>query len=280
MESRNMAEQNKKKDQKELAYLYDLYFVPQWREAFDRLVDEEVKLPKGGKLLDAECGTGGYAVDLALRVGKDAEVTGVDASEERLALARGKAVVKKVKQINFQSGKLQSLGLPANEFDWIVADASLTPASEIGAVFAELQRVAKPGAPIALKLTTRGSFDEFFSVFWETLNELDLIEYTPQLETLITERLTASDAEQLAAATGLKQVRSVTQNERLEFPTGAEFLVAPLIETNFLGDWLALLPDDTTRARVLQKLPEVIDRARAAMDFDVSIKATLIIAQK
>ena len=275
-----MAEQNLTKDLKELAYLYDLYFVPQWREAFDRMVDEEVKLPKEGKLLDAECGTGGYAVDLALRVGKDAEVVGVDANEEKLALARGKAVVKKAKQISFQQGNLQALGLAADEFDWIVADASLTPAREIGVVLNELRRVAKKGATIVLKLTTRGSFDEFFSVFWETLYELDLIEYTPQLETLITERLTVTEAEQLAAAAGLKEVRSVTQKERFDFPTGAEFLVAPLIETNFLSDWLALLPDEATRARVLQRLPEVIDRARAALDFDVSIKATLIVAQK
>ncbi len=275
-----MAERNTTKDQKELAYLYDLYFVPQWREAFDRLVDEEVKLPKEGKLLDAECGTGSYAVDLVLRVGKDAEVVGVDASEEKLELARGKAVVKKAKQISFQQGSLQALGLTDNEFDWIVADASLTPAREIGAIFTELRRVAKKGATIALKLTTRGSFDEFFSVFWETLYELDLIEHTAQLETLITERLTVGQVEDLAAAAGLKGVRSVTRKECFGFPTGAEFLVAPLIETYFLSDWLALLPDDATRARVLQKLPEMIDRARAAMDFDVSVKATLIVAHK
>lgn len=275
-----MAEQNSTKDLKELAYLYDLYFVPQWREAFDRMVDAEVELPPKGKLLDAECGTGSYAVDLALRVGKDAEVIGVDASEEKLALARGKAKVKKVKQINFQQGTLQALGLAADEFDWLVADASLTPAREIGAVLSELRRVAKKGATVVLKLTTRGSFDEFFSVFWETLYELDLIEYAPQLETLITERLTVTEAEQLATAAGLREVRSVTQQERFDFPTGAEFLVTPLIETNFLSDWLALLPDDATRARVLQRLPEMIDRARAAMDFDVSIKATLIVSRK
>src|SRR5206468_1560085 len=79
-ESRGMKSQIK--DPKEQAYLFDLYVVPQWREVFDRLVDEEVELPKAGKLLDAECGTGGYAIDLALRIGKKAEVVGVDASEE------------------------------------------------------------------------------------------------------------------------------------------------------------------------------------------------------
>ena len=93
-----------KHDAKELAYLYDLYVTPGWREVFDRLVDEEIELPKDGKFLDALCGTGGYAVDLSLRAGSKVEVVGIDPSEERLALARGKADVKKPNRASFQLG--------------------------------------------------------------------------------------------------------------------------------------------------------------------------------
>lgn len=265
---------------KEQAFLYDLYLVPQWREVFDRFVDEEVKLPEKGKLLDAECGTGAYAVDLSLRISKDIEVVGVDPSEEKLALARGKAEIKKSQQVSFQQGWLHALGLPDEEFDWIVADASLTPAEDLADILVELRRVAKPGAPIIVKLATRGSFDEFISVFWETLFELDLTEYSPELETLSTARLTAAEAEALAKDAKLKTVRSLTRKEQLTYASGAEFLAAPLIEAAFLDDWLAVLPDDETRALVLHKLPEVIDRARQPLDFDVSVKATLLIAQK
>jgi len=265
---------------KEQAFLYDLYLAPQWREVFDRLVDEEVKLPEKGKLLDAECGTGAYAVDLSLRISKDIEVVGVDPSEEKLALARGKAEIKKSQQVSFQQGWLHALGLPDEEFDWIIADASLTPSEDLADILAELRRVAKPGAPIIVKLATRGSFDEFISVFWETLFELDLTEYSAELETLSTARLTAAEAEALAKDAKLKNVRSVTRKERFDYTSGAEFLAAPLIEAAFLQDWLAVLPDDETRAMVLDKLPEVIDRARQPLDFDVSVKATLLIAQK
>lgn len=274
------------KDLKELAYLYDLYVVPLWREVFDRMVDEEAEIPpdvlKEGVFLDAECGTGTYAIDLLVRAGKDAVVVGVDASLEKLSLARGKASVQHVpeQRLLFRQGSLSALGVAAEGFDWIIADASLTPASEIAAILAELHRVAKKGATIVLKLVTRGSFDEFFSVVWETLYDLDLIEFTPQLEALITERLTLTNVEEQAAAVPLKNIRTVNHKESFSFADGATFLTSPLIETTFLSEWLAFLPDAVTRERVKQHLPTVIDRARQALDFDVSIKATLLIAQK
>lgn len=263
-----------------MAYLYDLYVVPVWREAFDQLVDDEVELPKDGKFLDAGSGTGGYAIDLAVRGGAKTQVVGVDSSHERLALARGKAEVAKAKRVEFHHGSLQSLGLPDDEFDLVIGDVSMASPSEIVPALVELARVAKKGATVALKLTTRGSFDEFFSIYWEALHNQNLLEYAPQLEGLITERLTVSDAEDVATAAGLKDVRSVTQKERFDYSGGNEFLEAPLISAFFLDDWFAMLPDQEMRDRVRQELVKIIDEERRMMDFDVSIKATLIIGRK
>src|SRR5262249_24851594 len=166
--------QNQIKNEKELAYIYDLYVVPQWREAFDRILDEELKLPEEGKFLDAGCGTGSYAIDLAIRGGAKVEVVGADANAERLALARSKAEVKKLDRITFQEGSLLDLKFNDEEFDLVIGDASMLPPSQMGKAFAELARVARRNAIVALKLTTRGSFDEFFSIYWESLYNLDL----------------------------------------------------------------------------------------------------------
>jgi ubiquinone/menaquinone biosynthesis C-methylase UbiE len=268
------------RDAKEMAYLYDLYIAPQWREAFDQMIDEEIKLPKEGKFLDAECGTGGYAIDMAIRGGPKTEVVGVDPSAEKLALAHGKAEVKKVERVEFHQGSLQSLGSADGEFDLVIGDASMRPPSEIGPALAELARVAKKGAPIMLKLTSRGSFDEFFSIYWEALHNLEMLEYTPRLESLITERFTVSDAEEVAAAAGLQNVRSVTKKERFDYVDGKTFFDTPLISAFFLDDWFAILPDEETRVRVREELVKIIDEERHNMAFDVSIKATLIIGQK
>ena len=268
------------RDAKELAYLYDLYIVPGWREAFDQIVDDEVELPKEGKFLDAECGTGGYAIELAIRGGAKTEVVGVDQSVERLALARGKAEIGKVNRVTFHPGSLSALDFADGEFDLVIGDASMLPPSEISAALAELLRVAKKGATVVLKLTTRGSFDEFFSIYWEALYNLEMLEYTPQLEELITERLTVSDAEEMAIGLGMKNVRSVTRKERFDYGDGKGFFEAPLIEAFFLDDWFAMLPDQEARQRLRRQLVKVIDEERHAMDFDVSIKATLLIGRK
>src|SRR5499427_9088608 len=227
------------RDAKEIAYLYDLYVAPTWCEAFDQMVDDEVELPKEGRFLEAGCGTGGYAIDLAIRGGAKTEVVGVDPSPEKLALARGKAEVKKLDRVEFRQGLMRSLEFPDGEFDLVIGDASMASPQEIGPALAELTRVAKKGATVVLKLTTRGSFDEFFSIYWESLYNLGLLDYTPQLEGLITARLTVSDAEQLATDVGLKQVRSVTRKERFDYRDGKEFFESPLIDTFFLHDWLA-----------------------------------------
>jgi len=268
------------RDAKEMAYLYDLYIAPRWSEAFDQMVDDEVELPNEGRFLNAGCGTGGYAIDMALRGGAKTEVVGVDPSSEKLMLARGKVEVKKVENVEFQEGSLLSLKFNDEEFDLVIGDASMLQPSEIGPALVELSRVAKRDAMVVLKLTTRGSFDEFFSIYWEALYNLGLLEYTPQLEGLITERLTVSDAEQISIDAGLKHVRSVTSKERFDFGDGKEFFEAPLIETFFLDGWLALLPDEETRRKLIEQSMKIIDEDRHKMDFDVSIKATLIIGQK
>src|SRR5262245_10421978 len=268
------------RDAKEMAYLYDLYVAPTWREAFDQMVDDEIELPKEGKFLDAGCGVGDYAIDLAIRGGAKTEVVGIDPSLDKLVLARGKADVKKLDRVEFRQGQMRSLEFPDEEFDLVIGDASMSAPSEIGPALAELGRVAKKGATVVLKLTTRGSFDEFFSIYWESLYNLGLLDYTPQLEGLITERLTVSDAEQLASDAGLKDVRSVTSKERFDYKDGKEFFESPLIEAFFLNDWLAILPDEETRLQVRQQVIKIIEEERHKMDFDVSIKATLLIGQK
>lgn len=268
------------KDAKELAYLYDLYIVPMWREVFDRMVDQEIELPKAGKFLDVECGTGGYTIDLAVRGGDKVTVVGVDSSTERLALARGKADVQMVKRATFQQAPPDDLDFTVGEFDLVIGDFSLLPVTRIEETLDELIRVAKKGATVIIKLATQGSFGEFYSLYWEALFDLDLTEYSPQLETLMAERLTSSNFETLALDAGLQRVRSVTNIERFDFENGEAFFASPLIATCFLDAWLAMLPDQQARQRVRQQLIKIIDREREQASFDVSVKATVLIGQK
>ncbi len=267
-------------DAREMAYLYDLYIVPGWREVFDRIVDEEIKFPEEGRFLEVECGTGGFAIDMAARGGHKVEVVAVDSDPERLSIAKGKAEIRKIERIEFQQAEATRLDFPDNSFDFVLADLSLLPVESIPEACEEVVRVAGKGASVVIKLSTRGSFDEFFSIFWEALYELDLIACSPQLEALINERLTVTDAEQIAHDSGLRDLRTFTRKERFDFQNARTFLDSPLISSLFLDHWTSIIPDDSSRVKVREALNRIIDRERHDMDFDISIKATVIGGKK
>ena len=269
-----------KTDEKEAAFLYDLVLVPQWRERFDELVDAAIKLPEKGTFLEIGCGTGAYAIDLAVRGGNDVKVVGLEDNAAMLVIAQGKAEIQKVSRVSFRAGKVADHDLPEAGFALVVSDATLLPAEAHAALWQEAAQLADKGATVAVKLTTRGSFDEFFSIYWEALYELDWLDVTPALESLVMARLTASEAEALAQAAKLKQVASETHRLVFSFADGRTFLDDPLMRHWFLDEWLTLRPAKADRQRLETKLAEVIDRAREDLDFEISVKATIVMARR
>ncbi|MBL8208285.1 MAG: class I SAM-dependent methyltransferase [Blastocatellia bacterium] len=279
-----MANYSATRDAKELSYLYDLYFVPGWREFFDQLIDAEVKFPKEGKFLEAGCGTGSYVIDLAARFRDKAQIIGIDDSAERLALANGKAEIKKLDNVRFALGNLESLGVEEADFDLVIADLSLIAPTELADrledILTELKRVARLDATVVLKFTTRGSFDEFYSIYWEALYEADLLDYTTQLEELIQERLTIEQIEAAVQDAGFLKVETLTEKQQFEFESAESFFSAPLIANAFWDHWFSILASEREEQEVCAALTRIIDRECSDGGFDMSAKATLVIAKR
>ena len=264
-------------DPKELAFRYDLFVTPGWRDRFDTLITENIKLPVEGRILDLNCGTGAHAIELAEQMHGKGEVIGIDPSAERIEIARAKALVKKAKDVKFEQGIASNLPFANHEFDVVIGDASMLRAAEIKDVLAEMMRVIRPEGRVILKLTTRGSFDEFFSVYWEALHDTGLSdEVWSSLERLIKERHTVSEAESIAEGSGLRDVESFVRREEFEFETGSDFLESPLIADYFLSEWVEIVPAER-RSEVLSHLASIIEHERSNAPFDVSIKATVIV---
>ena len=174
------------KTDKELAFLQDLFIAPDWGERFAELIDEHVPLPKEGRALYAAAGTGNHAMALQERGGDKLSLLCVDENSECIELAQAKATATN-EQIEFRFAKLDNLDLPDNRFDLVVGNASLVSRSRVRKMFSEMVRVASPGATIALALPTASSFGEFFSIYWEALHNIGLLDHQVDVEQLITE---------------------------------------------------------------------------------------------
>jgi trans-aconitate methyltransferase len=267
-----------KKSQKELAFLQDLYIATDWGERFAELVDERIELPKEGRALYVSAGTGGHTMALQERADQKLEIIAVDENQECLELARAKATALH-ERTKFQQENTAALSFADNQFDLVLGNASFTRPSELAQNVAELIRVAKPGAIVAWWLPTASSFGEFFSIYWEALLKAELEDHGIDVENLITDLPTVSDAENLAVEAGLEGVTSWTAIEEFDFESGEQFLNSPLITDFLLDNWLRSVPP-AARHRVMQELKNIIDEERHEREFALSIKATLVAGTK
>ncbi|HKR23495.1 MAG TPA: methyltransferase domain-containing protein [Pyrinomonadaceae bacterium] len=268
---------NKKSD-KELAFLQDLFIAPDWGERFAELIDEHVKLPDEGRVLYTAAGTGGHAIALQERANEKLEFLCVDENAECLELAKAKATATN-EQTQFSQVKLDSLTLPDNHFDLVVGNASLVSTPRVAKMFAEMVRVAGPGATIVLALPTSSSFGEFFSIYWEALHNKGLTDQESGVEQLITALPTVSEVEQMAKDEGLRDVTSWTRIEEFDYDSGEQFLNSPLVAEFLMPGWLALVPEDM-RADLFGEISRLINEERHEAEFALSVKATLVIGQK
>jgi ubiquinone/menaquinone biosynthesis C-methylase UbiE len=266
------------KSDKELAFLQDLFIAPDWGERFAELIDEHVKLPTEGKALYAAAGTGNHAMALQERAGNKLELLCLDENSECIELAQAKAKATN-EATQFRLAKLDNLDLPDNSFDLVVGNASLVSRSRVRQMFAEMVRVAAPGATIALALPTASSFGEFFSIYWEALHNNGLIDHESDVEELITELPTVSDIERMAEDEGLRDIASWTRIEEFDYDSGEQFLGSPLVSEFLMQQWLALVPENQ-RAGLFHEISRLINEERHEAEFALSVKATLVVGQK
>jgi ubiquinone/menaquinone biosynthesis C-methylase UbiE len=111
-----------------------------------RRVSEDVAAaaPTAGVVLDAGCGSGRLAVEIARRR-PDLRVHGVDLERGMVHMATRRAEREKVAdRVELTVADLADLPLPGDSVDLIVSTASLHHWTDVGAVIASLDRVLRP----------------------------------------------------------------------------------------------------------------------------------------
>ncbi len=266
------------KTNKELAYLHELFVATDWGERFAELIDKHVTLPKEGKALYLAAGTGSHAIALQERALEKLKFLCIDENEESLELARAKATVLE-DGTEFKRDSLDRLSLPDNQFNLVIGEASLVPTLRVSEMLAEMVRVAASGATIALSLPTFSSFGEFFSIFWEALHNLGLMDHEADVESLITTLPAVSAVEEMAEQSGLDQIESWTQIEEFDYESSEQFLNSPLIADFLMQNWLDQIPEDSYD-RVVKEIARLINEERHEAEFALSLKATLVVGRK
>ncbi len=261
------------KTQKELAFLRDLYVQDDWTRRFTELVDKFVDLSDSENLLYLNAGTGTHALLLDEKYGEKIDIFASCENEDLLAIAGDKGLAVKA-GVDFSMLRFED-----DAFDAVLTDATFVRPYEAEAAIHDSVRVARTGGVVAVFLPTNGSFGEVFSVLWEVLFNENLGEDGATVEKLVSDLPTVSQLEAIAERAGLANVHTETVLEMFDFENGADFVAAPLVADFLLPAWFDSLDDDE-KARVSEKLAQLIDTEDPELSFRFSVKATLLTGEK
>jgi demethylmenaquinone methyltransferase/2-methoxy-6-polyprenyl-1,4-benzoquinol methylase len=96
-------------------------------------------------ILDVATGTGDLAIELARRI-PEAQVTGVDISENMLALGRGKVAERELAgRVTLAAGDAEALDFAGDSFDCVTVAFGVRNFGNIEAGLGEMCRVIRPG---------------------------------------------------------------------------------------------------------------------------------------
>jgi arsenite methyltransferase len=105
-------------------------------------------LEPGEAVLDVGSGAGTDSLVAAQMVGAEGRVTGIDMTPEMLAKARAAAAEMGAANVEFVEGEVERLPFVDASFDVVISNGVIDLIPDKDAIFAEIQRVLRPGGRI------------------------------------------------------------------------------------------------------------------------------------
>ncbi|MFO7368651.1 MAG: class I SAM-dependent methyltransferase [Bacteroidales bacterium] len=228
-------------DLKGLAKIYDE--LPLWSAPFGLKLLDYIKYRPGLTALDIGFGTGFPLTEVAMRLGSDAVVYGIDPWEDAHEAVKAKLKYYKISNAKLIKGYAESIPLNNRSVDLIVSNNGINNVKDQDKVFSECARVIRPGGQLVFTMNLDKSMIEFYSVFGQVLSEAGLEEELAAMKQHIyVKRRPLDEILNSVTAHGfhIKDMEHDQFNYR--FASGTAMLNHYFIRMAFMESWVKLLP--------------------------------------
>ena len=250
-------------DSPEVVDTYDE--APLWSAMFGLLLLEHVPMAGVRTALDVGCGTGFPLIELADRLGPDAEVHGIDPWKPALQRARLKIRNRQTTNVTVHEGSANAMPFADASFDLIVSNLGINNFDDRSGAMRECRRVARPGATIALTTNLQGHMREFYDAFAKVIDKRD----AERLREHIEHRATVERVRALLEESSFRVTRVVEREGVMRFANGTALFNHYFIRLGFLDGW---------RSVVSESEQEVFARLRQRLDGAGEVRLTIPMA--
>jgi len=148
--------------------------LPLWAAPFGIHLLERVVLRRNMTALDLGFGAGFPLVELAMRIGRDGKVFGIDPWKAAANRARKKIAVYGIENIEIIEGVAESIPLDSASVDLVTSNNCLNNVDDLEKALSECSRVLKPSGQFLQTMNLDGTMLEFYRIMEIVLKDLDL----------------------------------------------------------------------------------------------------------
>lgn len=255
--------------------------LPFWSAPFGLKLLNYIDYKPNISALDIGFGTGFPLTEIAMRLGNDSIVYGIDPWKEAIERTKKKLNVFGIDNVNIIEGIAESIPLKDNSIDLITSNNGTNNVSDINNVFYECSRIIKKNGQFVQTMNLDFSMFEFYDALKETLVEFGLQKELEAVDQHISQK--RPDVKTITKKLQENNFRikdlEYDQFDYL-FSNGTAMLNHYFIRIAFMDSWRKLLPAD-----LADKIFDIIEvklneRAKSFGNLKLSIPFILINAIK
>lgn len=218
--------------------------LPLWSAPFGLLLLKHLELKPNMTVIDIGSGAGFPLMELAGRLGNSCKLYGLDIWSNANKRANKKIKnygLTNVEIIESSAEKMPFKDLYAN---YIVSNLSINNFNNVNGVFEECFRVLKHTGKLGLTTNLNKHWVEFYTIFEQTLTELNKNELINRVRMDQERRGTKESISKLFTDNGFKICRYFEESFEMKFLDGSAFLNHYFVKLGWLSSWIDLIPEE------------------------------------
>ena len=233
--------------------------IPFWSAPFGLKLLEYIEYKPNITALDIGFGTGFPLTELAMRLGDNSIVYGIDPWKEAITRAEKKIKYYGINNIKIIEGVAESIPLNDESIDLIVSNNGINNVSDMDKVSSECSRIAKTGGQFVQTMNSDKSMFEFYNQFEKVLSDLKMNEEIDLMHQHIHQKRPPLDTIISMIKKNGFIIKDLEHDQfNYKFADGTAMLNHYFIRLAFMDSWKKILPKD--------KIEEVFSLVESAIN--------------